>query len=100
LLPSISPLGSEWEVDARRKPQMAGAAEHHARRIVQIMKETGTAAGEIMTFGAIEAVWLERDNADHKELLAGLKYAGDQGWVEDVGSAIRLTAEGAKSVIG
>jgi hypothetical protein len=85
--------------DGRRNPKLAGAAEHHARRIVQIMKEAGTAAGEIMMFGAIEAVWLKLDNADHNELLAGLKYAGDQGWVEDVGSAIRLTAEGAKSVI-
>jgi len=75
--------------------KMAGN-EHHARRIVQIMREAGTAAGEIMMFGAIEAVWLKTDNADHEGLLAGLKYAGDQGWVEDAGSAIRLTAEGAK----
>jgi hypothetical protein len=92
LLPSISPLGSEWEVDARRKPP----AEHHARRIVQIMKEAGAAAGEIMMFGAMEAVWLKPDNADHEGLLAGLQYAGDQGWVEDAGAAIRLTAKGAK----
>ena len=75
---------------------MAGAAEHHARRIVQIMKEAGTAAGEIMMFGAMEAVWLKPDNADHEGLLAGLQYAGDQGWVEDTGAAIRLTAKGAK----
>jgi hypothetical protein len=93
VLPSEHLLGSGWEV--RRNPRMAGD-EHYARHIVQIMKDAGTVAGEIMMFGAIEAVWLERDNADHEELLAGLQYAGDQGWVEDAGSAIRLTAEGAK----
>ena len=76
------------------KPKMAGD-ERHARRLVQIMKDAGTAAGEIMMFGALEAVWLKPDDADHEGLLAGLQYAGDQGWVEDVGAAIRLTAEGA-----
>ena len=73
---------------------MAGD-EHHALRIVRIMKDAGTAAGEIMMFGAVEAVWLKPDNADHEELLAGLQCAGDQGWVEDAGPAIRLTAKGA-----
>jgi hypothetical protein len=69
--------------------------EHHARRVVQIMKDAGTAAGEIMMLSAIEAVWLKPDNADRKELLAGLQYAGDQGWVENAGAAtIRLTAKG------
>jgi hypothetical protein len=34
---------------------MAGD-EHHALRIVRIMKDAGTAAGEIMMFGAVEAV--------------------------------------------
>ncbi len=75
--------------------KMAGD-EHHALRIVRIMKDAGTAAGEIMMFGAIEAVWLKPDNANHEELLAGLQYAGDQGWVEDAGTAVRLTAQGAK----
>jgi hypothetical protein len=75
---------------------MAGAGdEHHARRIVQIMKDASTAAGESMMFGAIEAEWLKPDNADQGELLAGLQYAGDRGWVEDAGLAIRLTAKGA-----
>jgi hypothetical protein len=74
---------------------MAGD-EHHALRIVRIMKDAGTAAGEIMMFGAIEAVWLKPDNADHDGLLAGLQYAADQGWVEDAGTAIRLTAKGTK----
>ena len=55
---------------------MAGD-EYHALRIVRIMKDAGTAAGEIMMFGAIEAVWLKPDNANHEELLAGLQYAGD-----------------------
>ena len=69
-----------------RRPLMAGD-EHHALRIVRIMKDAGTAAGEIMMFGAIEAVWLKPDNADHDGLLAGLQYAADQGWVEDAGTA-------------
>jgi hypothetical protein len=75
---------------------MAGD-EHHARRLIQIMKDAGTAAGENMVFGAIEAVWLKPDDADRKELLAGLQYAGDQGWVENGGGTmIRLTAKGAE----
>jgi hypothetical protein len=74
---------------------MAGD-EHHALRIVRIMKDAGTAAGEIMMFGAIEAVWLKPDNADHDGLLAGLRYSADQGWVEDAGTAVRLTTQGAK----
>jgi hypothetical protein len=74
---------------------MAGN-EHHGLRIVRIMKDAGTAADEIMMFDAIEAVWLKPDNANHEELLAGLQYAGDQGWVEYAGTAIRLTAKGTK----
>jgi hypothetical protein len=72
------------------------ADEDHARRIVQIMKDEGTAAGENISWGAIEAVWLTPDNADRKELLAGMQYAGDHGWVENAGGTmVRLTAKGA-----
>ena len=72
------------------------AAEDHARRIVQIMKDAGTAAGEIISWGAIETVWLKPDKADREELLAGMRYAGDHGWVENAGGTmVRLTAKGA-----
>jgi hypothetical protein len=78
-----------------RNPVKMEGDEHHALRIVRIMKDAGTAAGEIMMFGAIEAVWLKPDDATHEELLAGLRYAADQGWIEDAGTAVRLTAQGA-----
>ena len=79
----------------RRDLKMA-ADEDHARRILQIMKDAGTHAGETIMFVAIESVWLKPDNANREELLSGLKYAGDHGWVENAGGTmVRLTAKGA-----
>jgi hypothetical protein len=36
--------------------------------------------------GAIQAAWLEPDSAKREDLLAGLEYAGDQGWIEKDGA--------------
>ena len=72
--------------------------EKHARRLVNLMRAAGTSAGQIMMWGAIEASWLSPDNAKREELLSGLKYAVDQGWIEQVDEsahALRLTAKGA-----
>ena len=72
--------------------------EHFARALIQIIKDAGTAAGEIMIFGAIESAWLKSDYADREDLMSGLKYAGDHGWVEDAGGGkLRLTTKGAKA---
>jgi hypothetical protein len=70
--------------------------EKHARRVIQIMKDAGVDAGELMNRTAIEAAWLKLDNAVREELLAGLQYAGDCNWIENGGGAfLRLMAKGA-----
>jgi hypothetical protein len=41
-----------------------------------------------------EAIWLKPYSGDREDLLARLKYAGDQDWVEEAAAnEIRLTAK-------
>ena len=75
---------------------MTDKDQQRARRVIQIMKDAGVVAGELMNRGAIEAVWLKPGNAEREGLLAGLQYAGDRDWTEDgSGVFLRLTAKGA-----
>ncbi|MCK1577747.1 hypothetical protein [Bradyrhizobium sp. 174] len=70
--------------------------EEHARKLIRIMKDAGIQPGDIMIFGSIEEIWLRPDGSDREELMEGLQYAGDQGWVEDAGGRkLRLTEAGA-----
>ncbi len=72
--------------------------EHFAHAFLQIMVNNGTKAGRIMMWRAIQAAWLEPDSAKREDLLAGLEYAGDQGWIKkDGANMIRPTAERAKA---
>ncbi|WP_279683309.1 hypothetical protein [Bradyrhizobium sp. SSUT18] len=70
--------------------------EEHAQKLIRIMKEAGIQPGDIMIFTAIEEIWLRPDGSDREELMEGLQYTGDQGWVEDAGGRkLRLTAKDA-----
>ncbi|KGT79300.1 hypothetical protein MA20_12825 [Bradyrhizobium japonicum] len=70
--------------------------EEYARKLIKIMKDAGIQPGDIMIFTAIEEIWLRPDDSDREELMQGLQYAGDNGWVEDAGGRkLRLTAKGA-----
>jgi hypothetical protein len=44
--------------------------EKHARRVIEIMKDAGVGAAELMNCGAIEATW---QNGDAAGLQAGLQ---------------------------
>ena len=71
--------------------------EEFARRVIQIMKDAGTEAGQVMVLGAIDLAWA-KGNGERPDLEAGLEYAGAQQWIENAGSAaVRLTVQGAQA---
>lgn len=70
--------------------------ERHARTIIGLMRMGNTRAGEIMMLGAVMTNFMRPDKATRAQFDAGIEYAQSVGWIEFSGSALKLTAAGAR----
>ena len=66
------------------------SAEDSARKILSIFKAHHRRAGEVIVAGALQRALA----ADPRYLQAGMAFAVEKGWVENLGNSFRLTEAG------
>jgi hypothetical protein len=73
-------------------------AEHSARMVLSILRDHNPPIGAHISLTSLTAEF--RESLTEAELLAGLDYAGRQGWLVIDGSDIRVTEAGLRAVAG
>ncbi len=73
-------------------------ADENARAILSIFRDEGVQRGEVLTAEELYLAYLR--NPDHKaeDYAAGLRRAGENGWLIDEGNIVRLTEIGSKEL--
>lgn len=74
------------------------STDENARAILSIFRDEGVQAGEVLTAAALYEAFLDDPNHRAEDYSAGLRRAGEKGWLIDEGNIIRLTESGSKEL--
>ena len=68
--------------------------EEAARIVLKIFADKGTTAGQMIMIGALEHAFLTPDGRKVNELEDGVNRGIEQGWLQEAGDGVTLTAAG------
>jgi len=74
------------------------STDENARAILSIFRDDGVQAGEVLTAGALYLAFLQNPSHGAEDYVAGLRWAGEKGWLIDEGNIVRLTESGSKEL--
>jgi hypothetical protein len=72
--------------------------DENARVILDIFRDEGVQAGEVLTADALYTAFVRDPNHKAEEYAAGLRRAGEKGWLIDEGNIVRLTESGSREL--